>query len=206
LRASRYSRPSPLERQRPFAKRDADKRTWLALCNGWLLLGNLRRITEQKLAKSRPKLQRQLGRSIWSIRNLRASRYSRPSPLERRRPREPQLSRYHSRVSQLLAHLALSSQDRQGGRHRCAGDAARPRRRGDRVVQVPDIECCCNCSRRVMAQSGHPSVARQCPLSGGSRTSRKLLRMSAFDPKAGYLDLIAALSRIVDKTNVTLSL
>jgi hypothetical protein len=40
---------------------------------------------------------RQLGRSIWSIRNLRASRYSRLSPLERRRPREPQLSWHHSR-------------------------------------------------------------------------------------------------------------
>jgi hypothetical protein len=40
-----------------LAKRDADKRTWLSLRNGWLLLGNLRRITEQKLAKSRPKLQ-----------------------------------------------------------------------------------------------------------------------------------------------------
>jgi len=40
-----------------LAKSDVDKRTWLSLHNGWLLLGNLRQITEQKLTKSRPKLQ-----------------------------------------------------------------------------------------------------------------------------------------------------
>jgi hypothetical protein len=40
-----------------FAKSDADKRTWLTLFNGWLLLSNLRQTTEQKLAKTRPKLE-----------------------------------------------------------------------------------------------------------------------------------------------------
>jgi len=40
-----------------LAMSDADKRTWLTLFNGWLLLSNLRRTTEQKLAKSRPKLE-----------------------------------------------------------------------------------------------------------------------------------------------------
>jgi Antibiotic biosynthesis monooxygenase len=42
---------------------------------------------------------RQLSRFISSIRNLRASMYSRLSPLKRRRPREPRLSRHNSRVS-----------------------------------------------------------------------------------------------------------
>jgi Antibiotic biosynthesis monooxygenase len=49
--------------------------------------------------RTRVPATRQLGRSIWSILNLRASRCARLSPLERRRPREPQLSRHHSRVS-----------------------------------------------------------------------------------------------------------
>ena len=40
-----------------LAKGEADKRTWLALSNGWLLLSNARQTTEQKLAKSRPKLE-----------------------------------------------------------------------------------------------------------------------------------------------------
>jgi hypothetical protein len=40
-----------------LAESDADKRTWLSLFNGWLLLSNLRQTTERKLAKSRPKLQ-----------------------------------------------------------------------------------------------------------------------------------------------------
>ena len=40
-----------------LANCDADKRTWLSLFNGWLLLSNLRQTTEQRLAKSRPKLQ-----------------------------------------------------------------------------------------------------------------------------------------------------
>jgi hypothetical protein len=35
----------------------------------------------------------------------------------------------------------------------------------------------------LMALSGHPSAARQCPLLGVKRTSRKPWRMSAFDPK-----------------------
>jgi hypothetical protein len=37
-----------------------------------------------------------------------------------------------------------------------------------------------------MAQSGHPSRARQCPLSGVKRTSRFRDVMSAFDPKATF--------------------
>jgi hypothetical protein len=40
-----------------LAKSDADKRTWLTLFNGWLLLSKLRQTTERKLAKSRPKLE-----------------------------------------------------------------------------------------------------------------------------------------------------
>jgi hypothetical protein len=34
-----------------------------------------------------------------------------------------------------------------------------------------------------MAQSGHPTVARQCPLLGVKRTSAAANPMSAFDPK-----------------------
>jgi hypothetical protein len=40
-----------------LANSDADKRTWLTLFNGWLPLNNLRQTMEQKLAKSRPKLE-----------------------------------------------------------------------------------------------------------------------------------------------------
>jgi len=40
-----------------LVKSDADKLTRLTLFNGWLLLSNLRQSTEQKLAKSRPKLE-----------------------------------------------------------------------------------------------------------------------------------------------------
>jgi hypothetical protein len=35
----------------------------------------------------------------------------------------------------------------------------------------------------LLAQSGHPRVARQCPLSGVKRTSLRSATMSAFDPK-----------------------
>jgi hypothetical protein len=34
-----------------------------------------------------------------------------------------------------------------------------------------------------MAQSGHPSIDRQCPLLGVKRTSASAKPMSAFDPK-----------------------
>jgi hypothetical protein len=40
-----------------LAECDADKRTWLVLFNGWLLLSNARQTTEQKHAKSRPRLE-----------------------------------------------------------------------------------------------------------------------------------------------------
>jgi hypothetical protein len=40
-----------------LAKNEADKRTWLTLFNGWLLLSNLRQTTEQRLARARPKLE-----------------------------------------------------------------------------------------------------------------------------------------------------
>ena len=51
------------------------------------------------------------------------------------------------------------SQDRQGARHHCAADAARPRRRGDRIIW---------CDVRYWALSGHRPCA---------------LHMSANDPK-----------------------
>jgi hypothetical protein len=40
-----------------LANSDADKHAWLTLFNGWLPLNNLRQTMEQKLAKSRPKLE-----------------------------------------------------------------------------------------------------------------------------------------------------
>ena len=49
--------------------------------------------------RTRVPATRQLGRSIWSILNLRASRYARLSQLVRRRRCEPQSSRHHPRVS-----------------------------------------------------------------------------------------------------------
>jgi hypothetical protein len=35
-----------------------------------------------------------------------------------------------------------------------------------------DSTSCCNCSRPVMAQSGHPTLDPRCPLLGVKRTSR----------------------------------
>src|SRR6516162_5236759 len=55
--------------------------------------------------RTRVPVTRQLGRSIWSIRNLRASKYVKPS-LERRRPREPRLSRLRGAVTNLISALA----------------------------------------------------------------------------------------------------
>jgi hypothetical protein len=36
-----------------------------------------------------------------------------------------------------------------------------------------DSGFCCTCSRQLLAQSGHPSAARQCPLLGVKRTSQE---------------------------------
>src|SRR5262249_52049825 len=43
-----------------------------------------------------------------------------------------------------------------------------------------------HCMSLLLAQSGHPNTLNQCPLLGVKRTSRKALRMSAFDP-SGHL-------------------
>jgi len=40
-----------------LAKNEGDKRTWLTLFNGWLLLSDLRKTTEQRSARVRPKLE-----------------------------------------------------------------------------------------------------------------------------------------------------
>ena len=55
------------------------------------------------------------------------------------------------------------SQDREGARPHRAADAARPRRRGDRMRRV---RC------RLLAQSGHAAFAARCPLLGVKRTWR----------------------------------
>src|SRR6516164_7195479 len=45
------------------------------------------------------------------------------------------------------------------------------------------IPVCCDALSPEMAQSEHPTVARQCPLLGVKRTSTVADLMSAFDPK-----------------------
>jgi hypothetical protein len=51
-------------------------------------------------------------------------------------------------------------------------------RRGDRIVVLY-----CSALRPLLAQSGHPSRAAECPLLGVKRTCRLRNAMSAFDPK-----------------------
>jgi hypothetical protein len=41
------------------------------------------------------------------------------------------------------------------------------------------------CMSPLMAQSGHPTIARQCPLLGVKRTSMSGNPMSVIDPKMG---------------------
>ena len=55
--------------------------------------------------RTRVPATRQLGRFIWSILNLRASKYARPSPLERWRPREPQMISFALRGQIISAAL-----------------------------------------------------------------------------------------------------
>src|SRR6516165_1983310 len=70
--------------------------------------------------------------------------------------------------------------DGAGARHRCAVRLALHRRRGDRIGSrlLP-------CMSLLMAQSEHPTVARQCPVYSGHRLEDA--EMSAFDPSADII-------------------
>ena len=70
------------------------------------------------------------------------------------------------------------SADRPGAGPRNSADAARPRRRGDRVERF-----CCTCSRQVMALLRHGGRAAECLLFGEERKRRGLAAISQFDPE-----------------------
>src|SRR6516165_8803616 len=54
----------------------------------------------------------------------------------------------------------------EGPRPHRAGQAARDRRRGDRITLLSAHAPCCICSRLLLAQSGHDHRVGRCPLSG----------------------------------------
>ena len=69
-------------------------------------------------------------------------------------------------------------QDRQGARPRRAADAARPRRRGDRI----SAKFCCDCSRPLMALSGRADTYQICPVLKVDRPRHRAAVTSRFDP------------------------
>ena len=76
--------------------------------------------------------------------------------------------------------FVINLQNGAGARHRCAVRLALHRRRGDRIGSrlLP-------CMSLLMAQSEHPTVARQCPVYSGHRLEDA--EMSAFDPSADII-------------------